>query len=52
MDEKQAIYMVDDGQYAWEVKNFLIKQERCESVQIDSKTYQGLYHQKKDKSDL
>jgi hypothetical protein len=42
MDEKQAIFMINDGAVAWEIKDFLIKQERCLEVTIDSETFPGV----------
>jgi hypothetical protein len=35
--------MIKDGSYAWEIKDFLIKQERCEEVTIDQEKYAGLH---------
>ena len=34
--------MFRDGSQAWEAKNFLIEQERCESVTIENKVYPGI----------
>lgn len=33
--------MCTDGALAWEVKDFLVQQENCESVEIEGKTYTG-----------
>ena len=41
IDENRAIFMVHDGARAWPVKDFLIEQERCESVTIEGRTYHG-----------
>ena len=30
-----------DGSIAWEAKDFLIEQERCQDVQLEQKTYHG-----------
>jgi hypothetical protein len=32
-----------DGSLAGEIKDFLIKQERCKEVKIDSITYPGIF---------
>nr|XP_039265188.1 LRP chaperone MESD-like [Styela clava] len=44
-----------DGSYAYEIKDFLVQQERCESVTIEGKTYPGKgspdYKQEKPKKD-
>jgi hypothetical protein len=49
MESNKAIFMVDDGATAWEIKNFLIKQERCLEVLIDQETYPGLHAKKEEK---
>jgi hypothetical protein len=46
IDENQAIFMIKDGAYAWEIKDFLIKQERCEEVTIDQEKFAGLHSSK------
>jgi len=33
--------MLKDGSQAWEVKDFLVQQDRCESVTIEGKDYPG-----------
>lgn len=50
MDEKQAIFMVNDGATAWEIKDFLIKQDRCLEVTIDQETFPGVNFPKDKKS--
>lgn|ERR1712135_82667 len=42
VDDNRAIFMFRDGSQAWEAKNFLIEQERCESVTIENKVYPGI----------
>ncbi|XP_053573655.1 LRP chaperone MESD [Bombina bombina] len=37
----RAIFMLRDGSYAWEVKNFLISQERCADVTVEGQVYPG-----------
>ena len=33
--------MLKDGAMAWEVKDYLVKQDRCEEVTIEGKSYPG-----------
>jgi len=33
--------MLKDGSQAWEVKDFLVQQDRCEVVTIEGKDYPG-----------
>lgn len=35
--------MFKDGSQAWIAKDYLVEQERCKSVQIESKEYPGKY---------
>ncbi|XP_060586474.1 LDLR chaperone boca-like [Ruditapes philippinarum] len=39
--ENRVIFMLKDGAMAWEVKDFLVKQDRCEEVTIEGKSYPG-----------
>ena len=41
VDDNRAIFMFRDGSQAWEAKNFLVEQDRCESVTIENKVYPG-----------
>ena len=41
IDDSRAIFMFKDGAQAWEAKEFLIEQDRCESVSIENKVYDG-----------
>lgn len=41
VDDNRAIFMYKDGAQAWEAKNFLVEQERCTSVTIENKVYDG-----------
>lgn len=41
VDVNRAIFMFRDGSQAWEAKNFLIEQERCESVTVENKVFPG-----------
>ena len=42
VEDNKAIFMLKDGSKAWQVKDFLIQQERCQQVVIDDETYAGL----------
>lgn len=48
VDDNRAIFMFSDGSQAWEAKDFLVEQERCESVTIENKVYNGKIAGKKD----
>ncbi|XP_063170118.1 LRP chaperone MESD [Candoia aspera] len=37
----RAIFMLRDGSYAWEIKDFLVKQERCADVTLEGQVYPG-----------
>lgn len=41
IDDNRAIFMFKDGSQAWEAKDFLIQQDRCESVSLENKVYPG-----------
>lgn len=41
VDDNRAIFMFNEGSQAWEAKDFLVQQERCESVTIENKVYPG-----------
>ena len=41
VDSNRAIFMLKDGAAAWQLKNFLIQQDRCYEVTIDNKNYYG-----------
>jgi hypothetical protein len=47
--ENRVIFMLKDGAMAWEVKDFLVKQDRCEEVTIEGKSYPGKVHIYSDK---
>lgn len=54
VDDNRAIFMYNDGSQAWEANEFLLDQERCESVTIENKVYQGKHSKgsKKNKEEL
>ncbi|XP_006033516.1 LRP chaperone MESD [Alligator sinensis] len=37
----RAIFMLRDGSYAWEIKDFLVNQERCADVTVEGQVYPG-----------
>ncbi|XP_018427169.1 PREDICTED: LDLR chaperone MESD [Nanorana parkeri] len=37
----RVIFMLRDGGYAWEVKDFLVGQDRCEDVTLEGQVYPG-----------
>ncbi|XP_075063896.1 LRP chaperone MESD [Mixophyes fleayi] len=37
----RVIFMLKDGGYAWEVKDFLVKQDRCADVTLEGQVYPG-----------
>uniref|UniRef100_A0A1B0D3G5 Uncharacterized protein n=1 Tax=Phlebotomus papatasi TaxID=29031 RepID=A0A1B0D3G5_PHLPP len=48
IEDARAIFMFKDGAQAWVAKDFLVEQEQCESVTIESKKYPGKYSAEKD----
>lgn len=46
IDDNRAIFMFKDGEQSWRAKDFLIEQERCESVTLENKKYDGKFFQK------
>ncbi|XP_010212455.1 PREDICTED: LDLR chaperone MESD [Tinamus guttatus] len=45
----RAIFMLRDGGYAWEIKDFLINQERCADVTLEGQVYPGKGAKESDK---
>lgn len=41
IDDSRAIFMFKDGAQSWAAKDFLVEQERCESVTLENKVYEG-----------
>lgn len=41
IDDNRAIFMFKDGSQSWAAKDYLIEQDRCESVTIENKVYPG-----------
>lgn len=46
IDDNRAIFMFKDGAQSWAAKDFLIEQERCESVTLENKVYEGKFSKK------
>lgn len=46
IDTNRAIFMFKDGAQAWQAKDFLVEQERCESVTLENKVYEGKHSNK------
>lgn len=51
MGDDRAIFLFKDGSLSWTAKEFLVEQERCESVTIESKVYSGKYAAEKNKKE-
>ncbi|KAK5874596.1 hypothetical protein PBY51_019532 [Eleginops maclovinus] len=47
----RVIFMLRDGSYAWEVKDFLISQERCADVTVEGQVFPGKAGKKDDSKD-
>nr|XP_022308649.1 LDLR chaperone boca-like [Crassostrea virginica] len=41
VSSNRVIFMIKDGAKAWEIKDFLVTQDRCEEVTIEGKNYPG-----------
>lgn len=41
MGSNRVIFMLRDGSYAWEIKDFLTHQERCEDVTVEGQVFPG-----------
>lgn len=48
IDDNRAIFMFKDGAQAWAAKDFLVDQERCQSVTVENKVYDGKFAAQKD----
>jgi hypothetical protein len=51
-EDNKAIFMLKDGGFAYEIKDYLIKQERCLEVEIDKEIYKGIHHDNSKKAEL
>lgn len=41
MGSNRVIFMLRDGSMAWEVKDFLVSQERCVDVTVEGQVFPG-----------
>lgn len=41
VDDSRVIFMMKDGSKAWEIKDYLVTQDRCEEVTIEQQIYYG-----------
>ena len=48
VSDDSALFITNDGSLAWEMKEFLIKQDRCDYVKIDNETFNGKRYYKND----
>merc|ERR1712183_567381 len=48
IEDDRVMFMFRDGKYAWDAKDFLVDQERCEEVQLEQQTYKGKFASVKD----
>ncbi|KAL8563907.1 hypothetical protein ACOMHN_049563 [Nucella lapillus] len=39
--DNRVLFMCRDGALAWDIRDFLVKQDDCESVEIEGQTYHG-----------
>ncbi|XP_065150342.1 LRP chaperone MESD [Paramisgurnus dabryanus] len=47
----RAIFMLRDGSYAWEIKDFLVAQDRCEDVTVEGQVFPGKAAKGKEKNE-
>jgi hypothetical protein len=47
IEDDRCMFMFRDGAYAWDAKDYLLDQERCEDVQLEQQTYYGKYSNNK-----
>ena len=44
VQEGKVIFMIQDGEQAWQVKDFLVQQPECIRVDLENQHYPGLHH--------
>ena len=52
IDDDRMMFTLTDGATAFEVKDYLIEQERVEIVEIDEEIFQGKFSKQGNKSEL
>uniref|UniRef100_A0A0C9RXQ9 Putative ldlr chaperone boca n=1 Tax=Amblyomma americanum TaxID=6943 RepID=A0A0C9RXQ9_AMBAM len=50
LDDNRALFSFKDGSQAWEAKDYLIEQERLETITIENKPYYGKHFEEKERS--
>merc|ERR1712228_594340 len=51
IEDDRVMFMFRDGAQAWEAKQFLLEQERCDEVQLEQQIYYGKFSKNKPKED-
>ena len=41
VDDNRILFLLQDGSQAFDVKDYLVQQDRCEEVTIDNRPYPG-----------
>ena len=41
VDDSRVLFLLQDGSQAYEVKDFLVQQDRCQEVTIDNRPFYG-----------
>lgn len=41
VDDSRVLFLLQDGSQAYEVKDYLVQQDRCQEVMIDNRSFQG-----------
>jgi hypothetical protein len=41
VDDRRVLFLLQDGSQTYDVKDYLIQQDRCEEVTIDNRPYYG-----------
>ena len=41
MSPSRVLFVLKDGALAWDVKDYLVQQERCEEVTLEGQDYKG-----------
>jgi hypothetical protein len=39
--DNRALFLLQDGSVAWDIKDFLVKQPECESVEFENQKFPG-----------
>lgn len=52
IEDDRVMFMFRDGAQAWEAKEFLLDQERCEEVQLEQQTFHGKHSKNKPKEEV